>query len=70
MPSDISEAELSTLADITHGYLGGDLRGVVVAAATEAGGSSLTRQHLEASLAHTRPALVKDSVSSSTGVRK
>ncbi|KAG0729990.1 Spermatogenesis-associated protein 5 [Chionoecetes opilio] len=69
LPSGVSEAELSSLADITHGYFGGDLRSVVVAAVTEAGRSPLTRRHLEEALAHTRPALVKDSVSSSSGIK-
>ncbi|XP_063887963.1 ATPase family gene 2 protein homolog A-like [Scylla paramamosain] len=69
VPSNVSDAELSSLADITHGYLGGDLRGVVVAAVTEAGSTPLTRHHLEEAVAHTRPALVKDSVSSASGIK-
>lgn len=68
-PSDMSQDELVSLADMTHGYLGGDLRSVVVAAVTEAGRCPLAWPHVETALAHTRPALVKDAVSATSGIK-
>lgn len=58
---DLGKEDLEELGERTPGYLGGDLRSVVVEAVVEAGSGALTLQHLLTSLDTIKPASLRDS---------
>ncbi|XP_042240258.1 ATPase family protein 2 homolog isoform X2 [Homarus americanus] len=67
--NDLEESKLTTLAVNAHGYVGGDLQSVVMESVMQTQGRKLTIQDLEASVATTKPAALRESTLSEFEVK-
>lgn len=65
----MDEMDLSAVAAETHGYVGGDLRNVVLESLMQVDEGSLIKDNLEASLVLIKPAALRDSAVKDLQVR-
>lgn len=66
----MGELDLSTIASETHGYVGGDLRNIVMESIMQVEEGELTKDDLETSLAVIKPAALRDSAVTDFQVRQ
>lgn len=69
VPHDLEVSDIMTIAANTHGYVGGDLRSVVMESVMQTEGKILSKQDLDASLTIIKPAALRDSTVSELEIK-